>query len=104
MFCVAATVGGRERTLCSDSSRLEVFRGLTQESSLLVVQRNPMQNLMHVAVAMAVIVCVLVKVIDLPSSLFLRSRPLVDLGPAGPPGLVVVIRVSILFRELVPIF
>ena len=100
MLCVAATVGGLEQTLCSDSSRLEVFRGLTQETSLLVFRQKLMQNQMHNAVSESVIVFVVVKVIDLPSSLFLRSWPLVDLGPARPPGLVIVIRVSILFQEL----
>ena len=59
--------------------------------------------MMHVAVAVMVIVCDLVKVIDLPSALSLRSLPLVDLDPARPPGLVVLIRVSILVWELVPI-
>ena len=68
-----------------------------------MVQWNLMPSLMHVAVAVTVIVCVLVKVIDLPSALSLRSWPLVDLDAARPPGLVVQIRVSILVRELVPI-
>ena len=103
LSCVAATACALERKSGSESSRLEVFHGLIQESSLRVVQWNLMHNLMHVPVAVTVIVCALVKEIDLPSVPSLRSWPWVDLDPAKPPGPVDQIRVSILVPELVPI-
>ena len=68
-----------------------------------MVQWNQMQNLVHIAVAVTVIVCVVVKVVDLPSAPSLRSWPWVDLDPTRPPRSAVQIRVSILFRELAPI-